>query len=111
MHSQDSNSNMAINWTDEEKESLKRREVIIHKQNVKEEHLNDRDLPTDIHIVEYSQSGFPHSDAVRAGRMCDIFDAYYDKLKETGGGCVTRIKSGYGSIKPKLYNPQPPKKT
>ena len=36
--------------------------------------------------------------------MSDIFDGYYDKLKLVGGKMIS-ITSGYGSIKPKLYNP------
>ena len=100
---QDSNSKMAITWTDDDKERLVRREVIIFKQNVREQDLDDRGMPTDIHIVEYSQGGLPYSDIVRAGKMSDIFDAYYDKLKESGGGVVTAIKSGFGTIKPKLW--------
>ena len=100
---QDSNSKMAITWTDDDKERLKRREVIIHQQNVREENLDDRGLPTDIHVVEYSQDGKPYSDIVRAAKMSDIFDAYYDRLKLMGGGVVTSIKSGYGTVKPKLW--------
>ena len=103
-HLQDSSSNMAITWTDDEKERLLRREVIIFQQNVREQDLDDKGLPTDIHIVEYSQGGLPHSDIVRAGKMSDIFDAYYDKLKISGGGVVTAIKSGFGTIKPKLWS-------
>ena len=102
---QDSNSDMAIHWTDDDKERLARREVIIFQQNVREQNLNDKGMPTDIHIVEYSQNGMPHSDLVRAGKMSDIFDAYYDRLKLMGEGCVTAIKSGYGTIKPKLWKP------
>ena len=98
---QDSSSNMAITWTDDEKERLVRREVIIFQQNVREQDLDDKGLPTDIHIVEYSQGGLPHSDIVRAGKMSDIFDAYYDKLRTIGE--INEIKSGYGKIKPKLY--------
>ena len=103
---QDSNSKMAITWTDDDKERLKRREVIIHQQNVKEENLDDRGLPTDIHIVEYTQDGVEYSDIVRAGKMSEIFDAYYDRLKEMGGGTITAIKNGYGTVKPKLWNPE-----
>ena len=101
-----SNSDMAITWTDDDKERLVRREVIIFQQNVREQDLNDRGMPTDIHIVEYSHNGLPYSDLVRAGKMSDIFDAYYDRLKEMGGGTITAIKNGYGTVKPKLWNPE-----
>ena len=103
-----SNSNMTINWTDYDKELLKRKDVIIFKQNMIEKEMNHSELPTDIHLVEYSQNGQAYTDAVRAVKMSDIFDVYYDKLKTLGGGVVTRIRSGFGNIKPKLYNP--PKK-
>ena len=33
--------------------------------------------------------------------MVDIFDAYFDKLGDKGR--VTRIRNGYGKIKPKLF--------
>ena len=102
---QDSNSDMAIQWTDDDKERLKRREVIIFQQNLTEQNLDDRGLPNDLHIIEYSQGGVPHSDAVRAAKMSDIFDAYYDRLKLMGGGVVTSIKSGFGTVKPKFWNP------
>ena len=95
---------MAFTWTEDEKNRLRRREVIVHEQNVTEPDLDQKNLPTDIHLVEYSQNGVVYSDAVRAAKMSEIFDAYYDKLKEEGGGQVVSIRSGFGCIKPKLYN-------
>ena len=38
-------------------------------------------LPTDIHLVEYEVEGKLYVDAIRAYKMSDIFDGYYDKLK------------------------------
>ena len=93
---------MTINWTDNDKEILRRREVIIHKQNIKEDNLINKELPTDVHVVDYSHEGENCSDAVRAAKMIDIFDSYFDKLKESGGNVIS-IKSGYGSLNPKLY--------
>ena len=100
---------MAITWTDNDKERLRRREVIIHQQNVLEVDLDQKNLPTDIHLVEYEQEGEVYSDAVRSGKMSEIFDAYYDKLREVGGK-VLSIRNGFGCIKPKLWNPNPKKK-
>lgn len=94
---------MAIQWTDNEREYHKKREVIILQQNVQAVDLDQRNLPTDVHMVEYEMNGEKYSDAVRAGKMTEIFDIYYDKLK--GEGRVTSITSGYGTIKPKLWNP------
>ena len=105
---QDSNSNMTIQWTDDDKERLKTREVIIFQQNLKEKDINDKGLPNDVHLIEYSQNGEDHCDAVRASKMSDIFDAYHDKLHELGG-VVTAIKSGFGTVNPKFYT-QPDKK-
>ena len=54
-----------------------------------------------MHIVHYSVGGDVYFDAVRSYTKVDIFDAYYDKLKDIG--TIHSIKSGYGRIKPKLY--------
>ena len=101
---------MAITWSEDDIERLKRREVIVHQQNICEPDLDQRNLPTDIHLVEYSHNDVIYSDAVRAAKMSDIFDAYYDRLKEMGNGQVVSIRSGFGCIKPKLYNYSPDKK-
>jgi hypothetical protein len=69
-----------------------------------ESELNDlsSDLPTDAHLVTFRfPDGVVSSDAVRAFTKCDIFDAYSDS-----GVSVIGIKSGFGSIRPKLYNAQ-----
>lgn len=63
-------------------------------------------LPTDVHAVTYVEDGVVKVDAVRAHKMADIFDAYWD----FGIRNVMSIKSGFGNIKPKLYNPNPDKK-
>jgi hypothetical protein len=96
---------MAIQWTDDDKVRLKRTEVIIHQQNVLEQDLKAKGLPTDIHLVEYTQNNQNYSDAVRAARKSDIFDAYYDKLKEMGEGVINDIRNGYGNVKPNFYKP------
>ena len=98
---------MALTWTDNEKELHKKREVHIIQQNVIEVDLDQKNLPTDVHLIEYEINGETYSDAVRAGKMTDIFDIYYDKLN--GEGKVTSITSGYGTIKPKLWNVSPKK--
>ena len=104
---QDSNSEMTITWTEVDLAEHKKREINVHQQNIVEKELDNKTLPTDIHVIDYIHNGQRHADAVRAAKMCDIFDVYYDKLKELGGGSVLAIKSGYGSIKPKLYDPNP----
>ena len=87
-----------INFT--EHDLLK--DIIIHQQNTSVAELDESTLPTDIHIVEYEKEGKLYSDAVRAHKMSDIFDVYYDKLNPIGGRIIS-ITSGYGRIKPKLY--------
>ena len=80
----------------------------VHAQDVDITAFDDSELPTDIHVVEYIVDGKTYYDAVRSYKMSDIFDIYYDKLKPMGGSVIS-IKSGYGKIKPKLYNPNPKK--
>lgn len=75
--------------------------IQIHQQEICPDTFDDKQLPTDMHIVHYSVGGDNYYDAVRAYTKVDIFDAYYDKLH--GIGTIHSIKSGYGRIKPKLY--------
>ncbi len=75
--------------------------VQILEQEICPATFNDKDLPTDVHIVTYTVAGETYYDAVRAYTKVDIFDAYYDKLKSIG--TITDIKSGLGRIKPILY--------
>ena len=63
--------------------------------------FDDSQLPTDLHIVTFTENGERQFDAVRAYTKVDIFDEYYDRLR--GNGEIHSIKSGYGRIKPKLY--------
>ena len=62
---------------------------------------DDKNLPTDVHAVTYIEDGVTKVDAVRAYKMTDIFDAYWD----FGIKSIQAIESGFGSIKPKLYQP------
>ena len=76
--------------------------IQIMSQNIVVSELNDKELPSDTHIIEYRIGNKVFTDAVRAYTMVDIFDAYFDKLLKINGE-ITRIKSGFGNIKPKLY--------
>ena len=76
--------------------------VILMMQQTSENELNDlsSDLPTDTHLVRYiNPEGDLLGDAVRAYKKSDIFDCYHDS-----GLRVLDIQSGFGSIKPKLFN-------
>ena len=107
---QDSNSDMTMNiqWTDMDKETLGKQEVIIFKQNIVEREMKNTELPTDIHLIDYTRGGQSYTDAVRAAKMSVIFDVYHDKLRSMDHadivGSVTRIRNGFGTIKPILYN-------
>ena len=78
------------------------KKIQILSQNIAVSELNDKELPSDTHIIEYRIGNKVFTDAVRAYTMVDIFDAYFDKLSKVNGE-ITRIKSGFGNIKPKLY--------
>ena len=80
----------------------------IHAQDVDITNFDDKELPNDIHMVEYTIDNRICFDAVRSYKMSDIFDIYYDKLKPLGGN-VLSIKSGYGKVRAKFYNASPPK--
>lgn len=89
-------------WTAEDKQAALRKEVTIFSEKVGESFFEQRQLPTDIHRVEYVIEGEIIVDAVRAYKMADIFDVYYDKITPLNG-TVSRMTNGYGTIKPKLW--------
>ena len=77
--------------------------IQIYQEEVDLDSFDDSGLPTDIHMVHFTkEDGTEQVDAVRAYTMVDIFDVYHDKLK--GSGRVVRIKNGFGSIRPNLWN-------
>lgn len=84
-------------------EHLRKYDVILMFENTSEQTINEesKNLPTDVHLVKYhNDEGNEVIDAVRSYKMSDIFDAYYDLGVKT----IHSIVSGFGSIKPKLYN-------
>mgnify|MGYP007072310472 FL=1 len=80
---------------------LKKNDVMLVRENTDEKTimLDSKELPTDIHLIDYTVEGETKTDAVRAFKMSDVFDAYYD----LGIKSVTAIKTGYGSIRPNLW--------
>lgn len=70
-------------------------------EHVDPEKIDDSEWPSDVHIVKFTQDGKTLYDAVRGYTMVDIFDEYYDKLKDKGA--VISIKAGYGRIRPNLF--------
>lgn len=78
--------------------------VIIHLERTTEAELVklDSQLPSDIHLVRYKKPSWKKKErvsAIRAFRQVDIFDHFHD-----AGYAVLEIKSGFGRIKPKLFN-------
>ena len=83
---------------------LKKYDVILMFENTTLLTIQNesKTLPTDVHLVKYvDDTGDTKLDAVRAHSMSDIYDAYYDFNIKT----VQSITSGYGTLKPRLYNP------
>ena len=75
--------------------------IRIVEECISPDTFDDRDLPSDVHIITYKIGDEVQFDAVRAYTKVDIFDEYYDKLRGTGE--IISIESGYGRIKPLLY--------
>ena len=94
-------------WSKEDITDAKKREVFIVYENlIDPNRMDQKELPTDIHIVTYVINGETRIDACRAFKMVDIFDIYYDKLRTNGS--VVCITSGYGLLKPKLWKGEIP---
>ena len=89
---------MQLQFTTEE---LRKSKCQLIEQEICPDTFDDSELPTDVHIITYSVGGELYHDAIRSYCMADIFDQYYDKLKDIGH--VVKIRSGLGKIKPKLY--------
>ena len=78
--------------------------VLIHIERTSREELIklDAELPSDIHLVRYRKPSWKKKEqvsAIRAYCKVDIFDHLHD-----AGYAVLEITSGFGRIKPKLFN-------
>lgn len=93
------NPSIMIEFTAEE---LRKSKIHVIGHSIAVDLINDKEWPTDVHLVSMRVGNKIIVDAVRAYTMVDIFDEYYHKVKELGGE-ITSIKNGYGRIKPKLY--------
>ena len=94
-------------WSKQDLADAERKEVkIVYENLINPDRMEQRELPSALHIVTYEIDGDTRIDAVRAYKMVDIFDVYYDKLKTNGK--VIEIVSGYGSVKPKLWDGKVP---
>jgi len=81
-------------------EKLKSNQCQLLLEETSEVELTDLDakLPSDVHLVVTDKGVY----GVRAYKSTDIFDSFYDE-----GHQVKQIKSGFGRIKPKLYQSSP----
>lgn len=95
---------MAFAVTSQENKAAK---IIIFEQNIDRSNFDDRELPTDTHLVEYTVGETLYVDTVRAYKSVDIFDFYYDKINPLGG-VIQSITNGYGKVKPNLYTGKGP---
>lgn len=69
--------------------------VLLLDQTSEQELVDlDRELPSDVHLVVTDKGVY----GVRGYKLVDIFDSFYDE-----GHQVKEIRSGFGRIKPKLF--------
>lgn len=80
-------------------ETLQANSCVLLCEETSENELRnlDKQLPSDTHLVVTDKGVY----GVRAYKAVDIFDAFFDE-----GHTVSEIRSGFGIIKPKLYNSQ-----
>ena len=75
--------------------------IQIIQEGICPDTFDDKQLPSDLHIITFTKDGKRQFDAVRAYTKADIFDEYYDKLGKDNP--IHSITSGHGSIRPNLY--------
>ena len=75
--------------------------IQIIEEGICPDTFDDKQMPSDLHIITFTKDGKRQFDAVRAYTKADIFDEYYDKLGKTNP--IHSIISGYGNIRPNLY--------
>jgi len=82
-------------------EHLRNYDVILIQEGANESDIRarQRELPTDLHLVDYEVNGTLMCDAVRAPKKADVFDAYHDYE----GSTVKDIRTGYGTLRPNMY--------
>ena len=90
---------MTVNFTNDD---LRTTDCKILEQGINPNEFQHNELPTDSHLIEYMIGADTFVDVVRAYRMSDIFDAYYDKISHIGK--IVSIKAGFGKVRPNLYN-------
>ena len=93
-------------WTvDERKIARDKYSVNILEADCPLEKSKDKSLPTSAYLVEYTHTDKLHYDIVVAQKKSNIFDFYWDKLKE---GLID-IRYTEGTKNPNLWGNTPPK--
>ena len=87
-------------------EDLRTVDCKILEQGININEFTHNELPTDSHLIEYMIGADTFVDVVRAYKMVDIFDAYYDKISHIGK--IISIKAGFGKVRPNLYKTSKP---
>lgn len=83
--------------------------TLFTKTTPEEVRALDKDLPSDTHLIFYSEDNQLFCDAVRSYAMVDIFNQYWDSLSAKAEGdeiqsfSIDSIVSGIGAVKPKLF--------
>ena len=67
---------------------------------------DDRQLPYTAYLVQYEVGGKPTYDIAVGDSQVEIFDHYYDKYKKA----LKWLKQTQGTVRPNLWNPQPPQR-
>lgn len=75
--------------------------IQIFDTDIKREEFDDKKLPSDCHLITFTEDGKKQVDVVRAYTKVDIFDEYFDKLGRDNP--IHSIESGFGYVKPVLY--------
>jgi hypothetical protein len=96
-----------MTWTEEEiKNSRQKYGITIVKANCDPKDAEDKSLPTDAYLVEYTIDDETFYDIIRAAKQVKMFDMYWDKFKNGFVG----FSWAKGSVNPKMWGYQPPDK-
>lgn len=79
-------------------------EILLERTTLPQ--AKDKSFPNDAYLIWYEVDGQEYIDLTRGTRV-RIFDMYYDKY---GPGVVKKIDFGYGTVSPKLWKYEEPKR-
>lgn len=98
--------NLKSIWSQQEKNnsvSLYGCEILLEKCSLEE--TKNKYLPSDAYIVTYYDDGEICYDMTRSGKIANIFDMYWDKIRND----LVSISYGNGNINPRMWGCQSPK--